>query len=536
MLRIGPFQVTGGPFVGGFGEVYRVFDRDSGDEFALKTLRGPFLSSSQGVERFQREIDLWTRIPVHPNVVRAIRAFSHGGRPYVLIEWIAGGTLAERMGVGRVASLGPRDPVLRQMSGAVSTLEVVRQICTGMAHIHAQGLVHGDLKPSNVMMWSGSSPQITDFGFARMVDEAPGMLGGTTRYMAPEMSDGSAATIASDIYAAGVLFLEALEHHKEQDFGAAEGCILARRMCDEQPGRRPASFLEIEHQIGELLATAPIPPSIPQHVGERLTWEERHIRPVLPHRDRFNRAMSALAAGRRGEAKAELASLAADKPDMVDARINLAIFELEDGNRDAAIGHARAASFGELDPKRRIEVAGLLAELGAYDEAEPLIASVEAEQGQKARVWQLRGHIAEAKGDLSEAIDLYRRAVDEGGDVGARMMLANALREAGLVDEAIREYQQVGAMDREAGIKVTVRLARIEIDLRRFDKAARMLLDALKLDLGKETRAYVYAELGYVYKEQGLLEAALASYRKALELDPDDKTVRDGIAIVESQM
>ena len=144
-----------------------IFDRDSGDEFALKTLREPFLSTSERVERFRREIDVWIRIPGHPNVVRAIRAFNHGDRPYVLIEWIAGGTLAECLG-----SIGSRDPVFRQMAGAAPAFEVVRQICDGMAHVHSRGLVHGDLKPSNMMMWSGASPQITDFGFARMVDES----------------------------------------------------------------------------------------------------------------------------------------------------------------------------------------------------------------------------------------------------------------------------------------------------------------------------------------------------------------------------
>jgi serine/threonine protein kinase len=83
MTRIGPYEIVAGPFVGGFGEVYRVFDRDSGDEFALKTLREAFLSTSQRVERFRREINLWIRIPVHPNVVRAIRAFNHGDRSFV---------------------------------------------------------------------------------------------------------------------------------------------------------------------------------------------------------------------------------------------------------------------------------------------------------------------------------------------------------------------------------------------------------------------------------------------------------------------
>jgi predicted negative regulator of RcsB-dependent stress response len=532
MTRIGPYEIVAGPFVGGFGEVYRVFDRDSGDEFALKTLREAFLSTSQRVERFRREINLWIRIPVHPNVVRAIRAFNHGDRPYVLVEWISSGTLADRMG-----SLGPSDPVIRQMAGAAPRLEVVRQICDGMAHVHAQGLVHGDLKPSNVMMWSGASPQITDFGFARSVDEAADVIGGTTRYMAPEMSDGTAATIASDIYAAGVLFLEVLEPHGEGGFGVTEGRALARRMCDERPERRPASFLEIEQQLGGLLAAAPVPPGLPQHVGERLTWDERHVRPVLPHRDRFNRAMSDLAAGRPRDARAQLESIVAEKPDMVDARIALGSLELEDGNRDAAIAHARAAQFAQPEsPQRRLAIAGLFAELGVDDEAGSLIATVEGDKGAQAKVWELRGRIAEQKGDLSDAIELYRRAVLEGGGAEARLLLASALREAGLIDESIAEYQQIGAAHRDVGLKVTLRLARLAVDLGRFDEAIRALRDALKLDLGNETRAYVYAELGYVYKEQGLFDAALASYRKSLELSPDSEAVRDGIRIVERQM
>ena len=530
--RIGPYEIVAGPFVGGFGEVYRVFDHDSGDEFALKTLREPFLSTSQRVERFRHEIDLWIRIPVHPNVVRAIRAFNHGNRPYVLIEWLASGTLAERIG-----KLGPGDPVIRQMAGAAPSLEVVRQICDGMAHIHAQGLVHGDLKPSNVMMWAGASPQITDFGFARMVDERADILGGTTRYMAPEMRDGNAATIASDIYAAGVLFLEVLEPYRETDFGVSQGRALARRMSDERPDRRPASFLEIGQQLADRLATAQIPPGIPTRVGERLTWDERHVRPALPHRDRFNRAMSDLAGGRRRDAKAQLDSIAAEKPDMVDARIALASLELEDGNRDAALTHARAAQFAQPEsPQRRLAIAGLLAELGLDDEAGALIASVEGGKGVQPKMWELRGRIAERTGDLSDAIAQYRRALEEGGGAETRLLLASALREAGLIDESVVEYQQVGGTHRDLGFEVILRLARLAVDLGRFDEAVRTLRDALKLDLGDETRAYVYSELGYVYKEQGLFDAALAAYRRSLELRPDSDEVRDGIRLVEDQM
>ena len=316
---IGPYQITEGPFQGGFGEVYRVFDRDSGDEFALKTLKDPFLTTSRRVERFRREIDLWMRIPVHPNVVRAIRAFDHGERPYVLIEWISGGNLTERMG-----ELKDSDPALRAVRGAAGALEVLRQICAGMSHIQDQGLVHSDLKPSNIMMWSARSPQITDFGFARMVNEAEGgLMGGTQRYMAPEMT-GHGPTVASDIYAAGVMFLEVLEPFSETEFGVRGGRELARRMCSERPEERVRWFPEAEESLAAILAEAPIPPGIPQRTGNRQTWDEKNVATVLPHRDRFNSALSDLAAGRRHEAKSKLEAIISEEPEMVDARIALA--------------------------------------------------------------------------------------------------------------------------------------------------------------------------------------------------------------------
>lgn len=286
-----------------------------------------------------------------------------------------------------------------------------------------------------------------------------------------------------------------------------------------------------------MLTDAPIPPGILQRAGDRLTWDERHVLPALPHRDRFNRAMTDLAAGKRLEVKAQLESIVTEKPDMVDALIALGILELEDGNRDAAAAHARAAQFAQPESsQRRLSIASLFAELGVDDQAEALIATVESHGDMQAKVWELRGRIVERKGNLSDAIELYRRALQDGGGAEARMLLASALRDAGLIEEAIAEYQQIGAADRDVGIKVAMRLARLAVDLRRFDEAVRALRNGLKLDLGRETRAYIYAELGYIYKEQRLFTAALSSYRKSLELSPDSEAVRNGIRVVEGQM
>lgn len=110
------------------------------------------------------------------------------------------------------------------------------------------------------------------------------------------------------------------------------------------------------------------------------------------------------------------------------------------------------------------------------------------------------------------------------------------LRQAGLIDDAIAEYKRIGTTDRNFGLKVALRLARIYVDTARLDDGVRALRETLRLDLGDEMRAYVYGELGWAYKEQGLLEAALAAYRKSLELQPDNAKSLEGIQLVEGAL
>ena len=141
---------------------------------------------------------------------------------------------------------------------SADALELMRQICDGMGHIHRRGLVHGDLKPSNVMMWFGLSPQITDFGLARAAGERdPGALGGTERYFAPEARSGL-VSMSTDIYAAGVTFLEMLEPFGPQDFGVSDGRLLALTMIREDPIARPATFDEVHIRLTEILEAAPL--------------------------------------------------------------------------------------------------------------------------------------------------------------------------------------------------------------------------------------------------------------------------------------
>jgi serine/threonine protein kinase len=201
---------------GGMGEVYEALDNELGSRVAVKTILPAFASDPGVVERFRREVLLARRV-THANVCRVFELYSSeppagDSLKFLTMEFLDGESLAQRLKrVGRV-SPGEALPLLRQMVAALDAA-------------HAQGIVHRDFKPSNVMLValetrpSGDLPDVravvTDFGIARALAVAPGNEGtqtgavvGTPQYMAPEQMAGGAITAATDIYALGVVMHE----------------------------------------------------------------------------------------------------------------------------------------------------------------------------------------------------------------------------------------------------------------------------------------------------------------------------------------
>jgi serine/threonine protein kinase len=512
MDAIGPYRVQEGPFKGGMGEVYRVYDTSSGDEFALKTLHGLFLSTADHVRRFREEIEVWINIPVHPNIVRAIRAFEHFGRLYLVVEWVSGGNLGQ---------------ALRKPRRSADTLEVMRQLCDGMGHIHRQGLVHGDLKPSNVMMWLGGSPQITDFGLARAAgDRHPGSLSGTERYFAPEARSGL-ASMSADVFAAGVTFLEMLESFGPEDFGVSDARALALTMIREDPVARPTTFDEVQRRLTEILEAAPIPPFVMKRTGGRRTWDEEHASAV-PAWTSMNEVRSLHASGRQPEARSRLSEIIAKYPERLEARILMAHFLIEDGEAESALEHLRAArALAANSPDELVSIGLLMAEIGHLDEAAEVCEGLP----ETAQFWYLRASIDSGKGSLSDAIDHYRKAVALGGDANVRLGLAIALKEAGLIGPAITELLSIGRDHPDVGIKAMFQLARIYVDVERVNDAVRELRECIRMHVDSDTRAYAYCELGYLYKEQQLYDAAISSYEKGLKLKPGDRVLKEGLGL-----
>jgi serine/threonine protein kinase len=184
---------------GGMGIVYRAHDRRLEDAVAIKTLRHRALSTDHSLlERFRQEIRLARRI-THPNVVRTHDIGEWNGLRFVSMELVEGRTL------GQVIE---SEKILR----AEAAVRIAKQVCRGLEAIHEVGIVHGDIKPQNVMVQTSGGSKIMDFGSAHVAIEggttARGTIVGTLGYMSPEQARGRPLDFRSDIYSLGILLYE----------------------------------------------------------------------------------------------------------------------------------------------------------------------------------------------------------------------------------------------------------------------------------------------------------------------------------------
>src|SRR5437763_828511 len=183
---------------GGMSEVYAAEDLELGRRVALKLL-APNADSA----RFEREARAVAAL-AHPNVMQLYDYGEDDGRPYMVLEYVPGGTLEDRHTLANGRPLPDEE-----------TRQIAAGIAAGLAHAHARGVVHRDLKPANVLFDEEGRPKLGDFGIARMaagegtLTEAGTVLG-TAAYISPEQASGAAATAASDVYSFGVMLYRML--------------------------------------------------------------------------------------------------------------------------------------------------------------------------------------------------------------------------------------------------------------------------------------------------------------------------------------
>lgn len=182
---------------GGMGQVFKAKDLETGEVVAIKFLLPG--ADVDMMERLRNEAREHATLS-HPNVVRLIDYFSFEEHEYMVMEFLGGGNLRERLG---------------QPMDVAEALTTFAQICAGLECIHRQGLVHRDLKPENILFSEDGQAKIADLGIVRRLDvdrglTVAGALLGSTRYMAPEQVLRREVFPAADLYALGIALFEAL--------------------------------------------------------------------------------------------------------------------------------------------------------------------------------------------------------------------------------------------------------------------------------------------------------------------------------------
>src|SRR3954468_10458378 len=192
----GRYRLVGLLGRGGMSEVWSAEDQELGRRVAIK-----LLAPNADTLRFEREARAVASLG-HPNITQLYDYGEENGRPYMVLEYLSGGTLEDR--------LKARKPL-----PDAETLAIATGVAAGLAQAHARGVVHRDLKPANVLFDDEGRPKIADFGIARMaagegtLTEAGTVLG-TAAYISPEQAMGEPATAASDVYSFGVILYRLL--------------------------------------------------------------------------------------------------------------------------------------------------------------------------------------------------------------------------------------------------------------------------------------------------------------------------------------
>jgi serine/threonine protein kinase len=275
---------------GGMAIVWRARDTQLERDVAIKVISDVLASDPRFVARFEHEARLAAGLS-HANLVKVFDFSTDGERPFLVMEYVPGGTLAQARGQ------------------ALDAEALARDLLDALAHIHGAGILHRDIKPANVLLGADGSPRLTDFGIARGEETSgltqTGQVLGTLRYIAPEVAAGEPATAQSDLYSLGVMLGE-LQSRPSDALSR-----LLPQLAAHDPHDRPASAaaalaeLDPTRVVAESTTTAtvaldvdpaPADPSIRAYPSHRRLGGRRPLTGFSPTRNQTIGAIAALLA------------------------------------------------------------------------------------------------------------------------------------------------------------------------------------------------------------------------------------------------
>lgn len=522
---------------GGMGVVYRARQRGLNRDVAVKMILSRQFAGEAELRRFQAEAEAVARLQ-HPNIVQIYGVGDAGGQPYLSLEYVAGGSLAQKL-AGTPQSA-------REAAALVETL------ARAVHDAHRHGIIHRDLKPANVLLTSEGIPKIADFGLAKQVEgesseTRTGAILGTPSYMAPEQAAGSAkeAGPLADVYALGAILYEALtgrppfraESPTETLVQVLEDepvparqlrpklprdlQTIAMKCLEKAPHRRYASAQDLADDLRRFLDGRPIR-GRPVRAWERtVKWARRRPTAAGLVVVSIAAALALVLGGAWYNSQLQTA--------LGESRRNLQTAQTNLGVAHGAINRMLERVADDLAPVPHTEEVRrrLLRDALEFYRATVRHAAGDPEgRTLLAGAYLKLGDIHRLLGSSDEALQEYGRAIDAAGALiaqspgqteyvvilaGARNNRANLLINLGRTDEAEADYREA--------------LALLE-----------PLVDGEDAELEKQT-ARIDNNLGVLLSGRGMLAEAQAAHSKALELRlrlvrrfPDEIELRTDLA------
>ena len=246
------YEVAGELARGGMGILYRAVDRELGHEVAVKMLAPAPTEDIIAFLRFTREARTASSLH-HPNICRIFDIGEFRRRPFIVMELLEGETIKSR--------------IARGACDTAFTLDVARQVASGLAAVHEHFIIHRDIKPANVFITTSGTVKLLDFGIAKhfaavdqpteMTVTEPGHSPGTVKYMSPEQLLGSRLDPRTDLFSLGVLLYEILSGRRPFEGGTQLETIAAILHKSPPPLPLVPYFVEWTDILGRLLAKDP---------------------------------------------------------------------------------------------------------------------------------------------------------------------------------------------------------------------------------------------------------------------------------------